>query len=1050
MRIQIWSAPTAGGKSAWVIDQARSAAAVGQTPLIVVATPRQAQQLQRRLAAAGGALGVHFLTFDNLYGAVLDAAGVAHTELHAAARHRLLRLAVDDLAAAGELPFYAALVARPGFIAALEGLTFELKGANLGATDFSAALTQIAAPPRLTELAAIFARYEALLDANGWTDRSGLGRLALAALQRETPTLPWAPVFFDGFDSFTEVQREVMAALAARIPDIVVLLTRPANAEAAAVHRLFAETATQLSARLGSAVKTLTQRREDRKGETLGDLASLREIAVLAEHLFTNVPTGADAAADVTLLAAADRAGEVRAALRWLKERIVADGCLPGELALIARSLAPYRDLIAQTAAEFGLPLHFAGHLPLRANPAVAALLDLLALFRPDPATEHPLLPHRALVEAWRSPYFAWRSGPGIEADDAERLDSVARRFVVLRGLEQWQAALALDIASAPDTSAAARATTLATRFQRFVDLLTPPAVTSLRGFVAWLEDLIGDDAAADDAPPLAFCLEMQAQLQRGDRSLAQRDLAALRAFKEVLRGLVWAEDALVTVQGAAPVVDYARFLDELTAAVAAATYEPQATATAAILAADLLDVRGVGFRAVAMLGLAEGEIPQRRREDPFLRDPDRAQLRTQGPPLDASTRSFEREYFYQAIARAWEKLLLTRPRLAEGGAAWEPSPYWLEVARLTGAAEVTVSAEAGPALAQAASLAEVLERAARTPDAAAWFTHHDPARWERILAGAEIVRMRRTRRAAPSPFDGDLSAAPFDRTALRERLRRWSPSRLESYRTCPQFFYLTHVLKLAARSEPAEGADTRQLGNTYHLIFERVYRETGLGADAETLLAALPAVAAAVLAEAPAREGFRVTALWQQQRAEIEANVARSLAALAELGGTLVALEAHFRGEHALTLTLDGEPYTISGVIDRIDRLADGSLRVIDYKLGVSDYDMKTALVDGKRLQLPLYALAAERLGYDAVRDGVYWFVTQARASKWSLARFEDPATGAVGAAAAIELAVDHARTAVQGAWQGQFPAAPPASGCPEYCPAAGFCWRYRPKENR
>jgi RecB family exonuclease len=625
----------------------------------------------------------------------------------------------------------------------------------------------------------------------------------------------------------------------------------------------------------------------------------------------------------------------------------------------------------------------------------------------------------------------------------------VARRFVVLRGFNQWREALVLNTAAAPLDADPATATALAARFQRFVDLLTPPTATSLRGFVAWLEDLIGADAAERDAPPV-FSLELLSQIQRGDPALARRDAAALRAFKEVLRGLVWAEDALIAVQGAAPAVDYARFLDELTAAVGAAVYTPLAGQSAAILAADLLEVRGVSFRAVALLGLAEGEIPQRRREDPFLRDQDRALLRAQGLPLDASTRSFEREYFYQAVTRAREQLLLTRPRLAEGGAAWEPSPYWLEVARLTGAAGVTVSGEVGPALAQVASLAEALERAVRTPDAAAWFVRHDPVRWEHLQAGAAIVRTRRTRRAMLSPFDGDLSAELVDRGALRERLRHWSPSRLESYRTCPQLFYLTHVLKLETHGEPEEGADTRQLGNTYHRLFETVYREARLAADVETLLAALPAVAARLLDEAPAREGFRVTALWQQQRAAIEADVARSLAALAELGGAPVALEAHFRGDRALTLTLDGDAYTISGVVDRIDRMADGSLRVIDYKLGGGDYDKPSALLEGRRLQLPLYALAAEGLGLGAVRDGIYWFVTDARASRWSLERFEDPATGAVGAAAAIELALTHAHAAVQGAWQGQFQPTPPAAGCPDYCPAVGYCWRYRPKENR
>ena len=1072
MPLTLIAAPAAAGKGAWLIEQVRRAAAAGQTPLVVVATPRQAQQLRQRLAAAGGALGVHLLPFDELFAAILNFAGSARVELHAAARHRLLRVAVDELAETGALFFYAPLVARPGFIAALEGMHFEMRGARLTPTIVAAVLTRLHAPPRLTELAAIYTRYNELLTANGWTDRVGLGELALDALHHDPPNLPWSPLFFDGFDSFTVVQRETIAALAARIPDLTVLLTAPDDAQAAVVHRLFAETNTRLSARLARTVQPLSGRQ---------DAASPPPpLSALAEHLFTNAPAGGDAAADVTLLAAADRAGEVRAALRWLKARIVLDGVAPDDLAVIARSLAPYRDLIDQTAAEFGLPVHFAASLPLRANPAVAALLDLLALFRPDPATGQPVLLRRPLIEAWRSPYFAWRRGPALAPDDADRLDAVARRYVVLYGLDQWREALRLaaaapeatdDAAEHEDAAPAPRATTLAARFNHFVEVLTPPVATSLRAFVAWLETLIGEDTGdatdaftdadaytdadaftdadaanqTDEAPP-TFSLELVTQLQRGDPALMRRDRAALRAFKDVLRGLVWAEDALITARGAAPAVDFPRLLDELAAAVAAATYAPQAPGSAAILASDLLDVRGVNFRAVAMLGLAEGEIPQRRREDPFLRDPDRAQLRAQGLPLDASTRSYEREYFYQAVTRAREKLLLTRPRQAEGGAAWEPSPYWLEVARLTDATEVKISGEAGPALAEAASLAEAMECAAHTSGAAAWFARHDPARWAHIQAGAAIVRARR-QRGAP-PCDGALADDPATLAALRPRLRRWSPSRLESYRTCPHYFYVAHVLKLEARGAPEEGADVRQLGNIYHRLFEALYREAGLEVGAPALLAALPAVAAHILDDAPAREGFRVTALWQQQRAEVEDNVARSLVALAELGGTPVALEAHFRGEHALTLTLDGEPYTISGVVDRIDRLADGTLRVIDYKLGVGDYDTPKTLAEGKRLQLPLYALAAERLGHGAVSDGVYWFVRVARPSKWSLGSFKDADTGSMGASAAIELAVAHAHAAVQGARQGHFQPAPPATGCPDYCPAAGFCWQYRPSE--
>ena len=83
------------------------------------------------------------------------------------------------------------------------------------------------------------------------------------------------------------------------------------------------------------------------------------------------------------------------------------DGCRPGEVALLARNVAPYRPFIQQTAAEFGLPIRLVDGLPLRENPAVAALLGLLQMALPNPAGELSL-PRRTVVEAWRSPYFDW------------------------------------------------------------------------------------------------------------------------------------------------------------------------------------------------------------------------------------------------------------------------------------------------------------------------------------------------------------------------------------------------------------------------------------------------------------------------------------------------------------------------------------------------------------------------------------------------------------------------------------------------------------------
>ena len=126
-----------------------------------------------------------------------------------------------------------------------------------------------------------------------------------------------------------------------------------------------------------------------------------------------------------------------------------------------------------------------------------------------------------------------------------------------------------------------------------------------------------------------------------------------------------------------------------------------------------------------------------------------------------------------------------------------------------------------------------------------------------------------------------------------------------------------------------------RQLGNIYHHIFEQLYRATTDPADLDALLAALPAAADAVLDAAPRVEGFRATAWWLQSRAEIAANVRRSVEALAALPGGFVPLaqEAAFVGSASLTVTAEDDAFRLRGYIDRVDRAPDGGLRIIDYK---------------------------------------------------------------------------------------------------------------------
>jgi ATP-dependent helicase/DNAse subunit B len=259
--------------------------------------------------------------------------------------------------------------------------------------------------------------------------------------------------------------------------------------------------------------------------------------------------------------------------------------------------------------------------------------------------------------------------------------------------------------------------------------------------------------------------------------------------------------------------------------------------------------------------------------------------------------------------------------------------------------------------------------------------------------------------------------------------------------------FFVQKVLGLEPRPEPAEGLDARQLGTIYHRLLEQVYQAPTVAdpADLEQVLAALPAVAQRVLDAAPEREGFRETAWWAETRAEIVASARRSLEALAALPGGYepVLHEAVFglHGQPALIVSSGDDGFRVCGYIDRVDVAPDGRVRVIDYKTaGPWGYDNR-AVAEGKKLQLPLYALAVrDALALGEPAEGFYWHVRHAEPSKFQMSAFEGGPEGA------MQAAVVKAWDAVYGVRAGHFVPRPPDGGCPSYCPAAGFCWHYAP----
>jgi ATP-dependent helicase/DNAse subunit B len=999
MTSQLLIAPAASGKTQHAIDRLRAIKASEPFAPITVILPNHIQlaEFRRRLAQAGGAIGVELLTFHLLYAELLTRVDQRRARLSDPLRIHLLRSIVDRLCDADQLPYYAALRGKPGFIALLRDTIEELKRARIYPEVFSS--TVLGLGPRLEELAAIYSAYQEWLLREDWADAEGQGWLAALALEdhrdlgKETRLL-----IVSGFDEFNPTQLGVLTILAQRAQETLITLTGDLS-HPRFVHRRFDRARQALIDQLHITPETLNADFGFRNAE----------LKALETNLFENLQSTIRNPQSTEFLEAQNRSEEARAVLRWIKQRIIHDGMQINEVAILARNLEAYRPFLMEVAAEFGMPLRLIGGLPLIDNPVIAALLSLLSL---------PVLdwPRRQVLEAWRSPCFDW-SAQGIVERDAAQLDALTRTARVIGGMAQWQAAFhALSQPRSADAAiddddlsanfiSAEDARRLQEKFDAFAASITPASQATIRDYTAFVEDLIEG-------------LPLSRETGEGLGVGVARDLAALHACKDALRGMVLSEAVL---DATAP-IDYRDFVAELRSAIEAMSYSPDGE-DIGIFTASALDARGLSFRAVALLGLSEGEFPQAEREGVLLRETDRAVLRVRGLAIEPQLRGDEVTFFYQAITRAADRLLLSRPYLAEDGQAWEPSPYWLQVRQLF---DQPIGRKVRPEDVlppdQAASPIEWLQ-------AARQFDQH-------LQRSIEILRARSEDEA--SVYDG---VVPELSPVLQRRYSAthgWSASRLELYGTCGFAFYIAHALQLEPRMPPQEGYDARILGSMLHKILENVYRH-------DDPLSALTDEARAVFAAAPIDYGFRQSALWDAQQRELEEALRETISALAEAAEDFTPryFEQKFGlGNPPLIVRAnDGEEIRLHGYIDRLDVDRHGHLRVIDYKASGSPISAKD-LDKGRRLQLPLYALAArDALKLGEVASGFYWHLLQAKASSFKLEKYEG------GSGAAFARVQQHVIDHVRHIRAGQFQPVPPDEGCPSYCPAIAFCWRYTPK---
>ncbi len=423
-----------------------------------------------------------------------------------------------------------------------------------------------------------------------------------------------------------------------------------------------------------------------------------------------------------------------------------------------------------------------------------------------------------------------------------------------------------------------------------------------------------------------------------------------------------------------------------------------------------LMAGRGVPFKMVILPGMVEKSFPPLIRQDAILLDHERkfinrffTGLEQEPLPLKKEGRLEEERLLYRlAIGAAREGLILSFPRIEIGtGRERLPSSFLLaSVEALTGKTSdfqkieeypnfirvplsefaVKVPSEAIDEVEYDLSMVkQKLEE--KAPEALAYLQQVSP-----FFSQGLLLESSRWGKGVFTEFDGAFSSEEAHKV-LRDRYSLFkktvSPTRLESYATCPFQYLLSGIMGIEPLLEPEKEITISPLhkGKLIHSILWKFFtalkkeRRTSFHLKSDDL-SHLFETARKEFSEYEKMGVTGYPVLWEVEKKEILEELTNFLEEeLKETGfipayfevrygmKSLDPLESEISTEDPIPIELEGMLLYLKGKIDRIDLSKDKKkARVIDYKTG-KVRAKENDLGGGKNLQLPLYLYVAGRL---------------------------------------------------------------------------------------
>lgn len=729
-----------------------------------------------------------------------------------------------------------------------------------------------------------------------------------------------------------------------------------------------------------------------------------RRLAVQLEGTLGPPEEAARAAepAQAHIVVATDAEEEVRSVLRLIMQRL-ATGTPLHRIAVLYRASQPYALLAQEQFRAAGVPHNGPGVRTLAQTLAGRTLLGLFRLRETDF--------RREVVIDWLggAPILEEAGGSPVPA---QRWDLLSRSAGVLKGAPQWEERLA--------------------RHRRSLQMERANLEAMEEASEGRIRHL---NAALEHVERLArFVEELAALLDPGGRQTWPEFAAWARGLLERYLGgeghrREWPEDEIEAHRAVTAALDSLSGLSELRPQVDEATFrralqrELEVSAGRVgrfgegVFIGRIADAIGTDFDVAYVLGMTEGLMPPRGKDDPLL--PDRERLAAgEDISLRTSRVKEERRDYLAALACAKERVLVFARADLRGQRGRMPARWLLEEAsRLEGRTLYSGDVDPPPSrpwLTVVPSFHSALVDGGE-PASEQEYDLRSLVRWQNT--GAPVTEHYRLRDLAELRLG--LSAGLARASA---RLTRWdglietdvvpapsrerptSPTALQSWAACPFRYFLGHVLKVAETEKPEETLTITALdrGKLLHQALEMFVTAAAPRASPDEPWtpeerSRLQEIGGLLCDEAEQAGLTGKPLLWRLERERITRDLAGFLDADENLrrdkGVVPLAAEMAFgmaeagSGPPVLVTLPDGITVALRGRIDRVDGAPGGSrLVVLDYKSGsASPYSAlaKDPVKRGQLLQLPIYALAARGSHGPAPVEAYYWFVTEEQGYK-------------------------------------------------------------------